>query len=96
MTLPWWWKSAENASIFLLTGAIPIIGLIEGMDPVLQRNLTLVVFPLMILCMKSFGMFVDPAARPMNPEEKKELTRTVHKLEEKWTGDRAANKPPTE
>lgn len=94
--LPWWWKKAENASIFLFTGAIPIVGLIEGMDPVLKQNLTLVVLPLIVLLVKAFGMFVEPSIQPTSREEKKELKDTVQKLEDKWTGDRAANKPPTE
>jgi hypothetical protein len=96
IVLPWWWKRAENSSIFLFTGAIPIVGLIEGMDPVLQRNLTLVVLPLIVLCVKAFGMFVDPAAKPTTQEEKRELAATVQKLEEKWTGDRAETKKQTE
>lgn len=94
--LPWWWKGAENASIFLFTGAIPLVGLVEGMGPVLKQNLTLVVFPLMVLLVKSFGMLVEPSIHPTSREEKKELTKTVQELEDKWTGDRAANKPPTE
>lgn len=94
--LPWWWKRAENASMFLFTGAIPIIGLIEGMGPTLKQNLTLVVLPLMILLVKAFGMFVEPALQPTSREEKREFKETVQKLEDKWTGDRAANKPPTE
>lgn len=96
--LPWWWKRAENASIFLFTGAIPIVGLVEGIDPVLKQNVTLVVLPMIVLLVKAFGMFVEPSIQPNSREEKKELKDTVQKLEDKWTGERAANntKPPSE
>lgn len=89
---PWWWKRVENGCIFLFTGAIPIVGLIEGMNSVLKQNLTMVVFPLIVLTIKSIGMVLDPNARPTNQSEEKELKHAVQELENKWTGDRADKK----
>lgn len=89
---PWWWKRAESSSIFLFTGAIPIIGLIEGINPTLKQNLTMVVFPLIVLTVKSIGMILDPGAKPINQGEKQELKEAVDQLETKWIGDRADKK----
>lgn len=91
---PWWWKRAETASIFLFTGAIPIVSLIQGIDPVWRDNLATVFLPLAVLLIKTASIVMgDSAARPVNPEQKQELRQVESELQQKWTDEKQANKP---
>jgi hypothetical protein len=82
---PWWWKRAESAGIMFFTGAIPIVSLVQGIDPVIRDNLTNVFLPLSTLLVKTMGMWMgDSAATPTNSEQKQELRQAEQALQQKW------------
>lgn len=55
---PLWFRRLETAVIFLLAGAIPIIGEIRGIGENLRHDLTIVVLPAVILATRTIGLFL--------------------------------------
>lgn len=55
---PLWFRRLETAVVFLLMGAIPIVGTTKSIATDLRDELSLVILPSIVLIIKTIGIFL--------------------------------------
>lgn len=55
---PLWFRRLETALVFLLMGAIPLVGLSKSIPVALRDDISLVLLPGLVLLVKSVGIFL--------------------------------------
>lgn len=55
---PLWFRRLETALIFLLMGAIPLVGLTKSIPETLREDIALVILPGLVLLTRAIGIFL--------------------------------------
>lgn len=55
---PLWFRRLETASVFLLMGLIPLIGMTKSIPEDTRNDLSLVLLPGLVLLIKAIGVFL--------------------------------------
>jgi len=55
---PLWFRRLETALVFLFMGMIPLIGMTKSIPASLREDLSLVLFPGLVLLVKAIGIFL--------------------------------------
>lgn len=55
---PLWFRRLETALIFLIMGAIPLIGMTKSISVEIRDDITYVILPAIVLLIKSIGILL--------------------------------------